>query len=174
MQLSYEDPQATATGFHGQHIEVIGSVVVTAIAQAAALHVGVPVVFDATAGYADKAARAIAATGDVTTVAAVLGVSLLDPTYPQLEAALATDPLYRQGTLFPVIRRGRILLGSETALVKGTNPFVRFASGTGGTKLGALRADADTATAVAATWLKIIGSANVVGYTYGAVVEVNL
>ena len=47
----------------------------------------------------------------------------------------------------PVLRRGRIWVMAESAVTRWTHPFIRFASGAGGTELGSFRADADTASA---------------------------
>lgn len=47
----------------------------------------------------------------------------------------------------PVLRRGRIWVQAESAIARWTHPFVRYASGAGGTELGSFRADADTSTA---------------------------
>ena len=54
-----------------------------------------------------------------------------------------------------VLRKGRIWMVVEDAVAANTHPYVRFAAGTG-TQLGALRSDADTATAEEATWLKTL------------------
>jgi hypothetical protein len=52
----------------------------------------------------------------------------------------------------PVLRRGRIWVTAEGAVTRWTVPFVRFASGAGGTELGSFRGDADTATAALCPW----------------------
>lgn len=52
----------------------------------------------------------------------------------------------------PVLRRGRIWVTAESAVTRWTVPFVRYASGAGGTELGSFRADADTATAATFPW----------------------
>lgn len=161
MQTSYD--LEAPIGIEGQKIEAYPSAVVTGIAEAAAVPVGKLVVFDTAAGRADKAVRVPAATGDVTG-AAVVGVTMLDPTYP--------EPPYRQYTTLPVMRKGRILLASETTLAKGVHPFVRFAAGAGGTVLGSIRSDADTASAVEAPYLTVITPATTAGGL--CVIEVDL
>lgn len=45
-------------------------------------------------------------------------------------------------TLFPVMRKGRILVTVEENVVKGDRLYVRYAAGSGGTQLGACRASA--------------------------------
>lgn len=161
MQTTY--PSTLDIGVEGQNIESYPSGVITGLAEAAGLKVGKVVAFDTTSGRNDKAVRALAATGDVTGAAAA-GVTLWDPTYP----FDAGD--YKQYASIPVMRKGRVLLKSETAQVKGTHPFVRFATGTG-TVLGSIRNDADTATAVAAPWITVITPCGVAGL---CVCELNL
>lgn len=53
----------------------------------------------------------------------------------------------------PVMRRGRIWVTAEGAITRWTHPFVRFASGAGGTELGSFRGDADTASAAACPFI---------------------
>lgn len=48
----------------------------------------------------------------------------------------------------PYINFGYIVRETESDVVKGGSVFVRYAEGAGGTVIGAIRADADTATAV--------------------------
>jgi hypothetical protein len=73
------------------------------------------------------------------------------------------------------MRKGRILLASETVLAKGVHPFVRFAAGAG-TVLGSIRNDVDTVssadTAVACPWLTTITPCTSIGGL--CVVEINL
>lgn len=160
-QLSYD--LETPIGVDGQLIEGYPSSIESGIAQATVLIVGKLLSMDKTAGRADKAVRALAATGDVTTLAQVAGLAMWDPSYP--------EPPYRVGAVLPVMRKGRMLISPETALVKGTNPFIRFATGTG-TVIGSFRADADTATAVAAPYITVITAASGPGAL--CVVEINL
>jgi hypothetical protein len=154
MQTTY--PANYDVGIEGQKIEGYPSAIVSGIAEAGAIKVGKVVIYDATATRNDKAIKAPAVTGDITGPAAY-GVTLWDPTYP------FDGGDYKQYASLPVMRKGRIWLKSETAQVKGTNPFVRFATGTG-TVLGSIRNDADTATAVAAPWLRIETPCGVAGY----------
>jgi len=160
MQLSYDSD--TPVGVEGQKIESYESAAVTGTAEAGTVPVGKLVVMDTTAGRSDKAVRSPTSSGDITGPA-VVGVTQWDPTYP--------EPPYRQFALFPVLRKGRILLKSEDAVAKGTRPFVRFASGAGGNVLGSIRSDADGATAEAAPYLTVITTAPAGGL---CVVEVNL
>lgn len=83
-----------------------------------------------------------AATGDVTSGRG-LGFAILD-TAREPNAALG----YAAGDPVNIIRKGHIWLAVEDSAVEGAAVFVRFATGTG-TVLGAIRSDADTATAVA-------------------------
>ena len=161
MQLSY--PASPLIGVHGQRIENWPSAIATGLASAAIVNVGVVVIFDTTAGFDPHSVKAVAATGDVTTELNVAGVTLWDPTYP--------EPPYRVGASLPVMRKGRIAIVAETALVAHTNPFVRFVAGAGGTILGSLRGNADTASAVAAPYLTVVVGAAIGGVS---IVEVNL
>ena len=162
-QLTYE--VEGPIGVDGQRIEAYGlGFVITGIAEAAALPAGKLVVFDTAGGRTDKAVKAPSATGQVTTVLGVAGITLWDPTYP--------EPPYPIGQALPVIRKGRVAIAAETALAIHTNPFVRFAAGAGGTVLGALRADADTATAVAAPYLHVVKASTAAGDI--AIVEIDL
>lgn len=68
------------------------------------------------------------------------GIALIDP-------AKASGVGYKQGELMRVMRRGRAWVLNEEALAKGDTLFVRFAAGAGGSQKGALRNDADTASA---------------------------
>lgn len=54
---------------------------------------------------------------------------------------------YAAGDAVPVLEHGDIWVQSEEALAYGDPVFVRFASGGGGSVLGLVRNDADTATA---------------------------
>lgn len=147
MQTTY--PTSYDVGVDGQKIEGYPSAIDTGIAQGGTIKVGRVVTLDSTAGRDDKAVRAPAAAADITGPAAA-GVAMWDPTYP------FDDGDYKQYATLPVMKKGRMLMKSETAQLKGTNPYVRYASGAGGTVLGILRDDGDTSSAAQATWLKVI------------------
>ena len=70
-----------------------------------------------------------------------LGVALQDP------AREANAEEYRTETAIPVALRGRVLVRVEDAVSAGSKAFVRYASGSGGSKLGAWRSDADSSSA---------------------------
>ncbi len=81
-------------------------------------------------------------TGEVTGLL-IEGVSIWLPSRePQ-------DPEYAEFDMVSVLRMGRIWMVAEDAVTITDQVFVRFASGGGGTELGTVRSDADTATAVA-------------------------
>jgi hypothetical protein len=66
------------------------------------------------------------------------------------EHALGSDPLYKQFTAAPVLKKGIIWVVTEQAITTfGPAAFARFAAGAGGSVLGRFRLDADTATAAA-------------------------
>lgn len=143
------------------------------LAVAAALNYGTFAVRDAsnTVGFDKLAARAPAASGDITTVGSLLGVVVADQARAQ-NPAVATAQ-YPQFAAAPVLGKGRIYMFAETAMVDGSNPFIRFASGAGGTILGSVRADADSASAVQPTAGQVIvrGNTSAAGY---CVIELNL
>jgi len=56
---------------------------------------------------------------------------------------------YLPKSAISIVEQGKIYVEVEEAVVPGDPVFVRFAAGTGGTKLGVFRNDADTSTAVA-------------------------
>lgn len=161
MQTVYD--LETPIGVEGQKIEAVDSVITTGIAEAGVILVGKIVIMDTVTGRSNKAMRPPANTGDITGTA-VAGFSMWDPTYP--------EPPYAQYKLFPVMRKGRILVVSETLLGKGIYPFVRFAAGAGGTLLGSIRADADSASAVACPFITVITPALTVGGL--CIVEINI
>ena len=171
MQLSYDTDYPI--GLEGQLIEDYPHATITGICEAAGMQVGKLAIFDTTSGRADKSVRAVAATGDVTSTNLVAGLVLLDPTFPFQSGfgSPSAASIYPQNRTCPILRRGRILLASETVLSKAFRPFVRFASGSG-TVLGSIRNDADTATAVAAPYLEVITPATAAGGL--VVVEINL
>lgn len=56
---------------------------------------------------------------------------------------------FKSNTMLPVLHEGEIYVTVEETVAKGDDVFVRFASGSGGSQLGAFRKSADTSTAVA-------------------------
>lgn len=101
------------------------------------------------------------ATADVTSRG--YGVSVKDE--------LAKPGGYSQYEEVRILRKGRIFVDAEEAWTDGAQPFVRFASGAGGTVLGSFRSSADTATAVALPGARYVGTGSAAGL---AVVELNL
>jgi len=71
----------------------------------------------------------------------------------------------------PVRRLGRIWVLVEEAVSNGNQAYVRFASGAGGSQLGAFRKSADTATAAALPNAYYRSNALAAGY---AVLELQL
>lgn len=71
------------------------------------------------------------------------------------------------------LKRGRVVVETEVAVTPASTPFVRYASGAGGTQLGAFRNSADTATAAdASSWCRFITTSQAVGGKNYAVLEV--
>jgi len=105
------------------------------------------------AGDADNKVRAPTLTGQVSG-ANVMGITKYEETAPNNPFAV--------GDGVTLLKRGRIWVNVEEAVTPASPVFVRFAAGTFAV-LGAFRASADTATAVACPGLKFCGSQAVVG-----------
>lgn len=137
-----------AVSYPGQQFDVsFGKDILSALAVAAAIIYGTLVVEDsANVGGADElAGRAPSASGDITSVGLAIGVAIADQARAQ-NPNVAT-PQYPQFSAVPCMRVGRIWVNAETAMTDGVAPFIRFASGAGGSILGNFRNSADTATA---------------------------
>lgn len=106
---------------------------------------------DLTAGKVRNAAKLPAAAADVSKPAAMGIVP-----YDQTREGGSDWPALRPT---PVVRRGRIWVKAEGAVTRWTVPFVRFASGAGGTELGSFRGDADSTTAAQCPWALFITDA---------------
>lgn len=78
---------------------------------------------------------------------------------------------YQLGDTAGIMKKGKLYFKVEVAVTPDDDVFVRFASGSGGTTLGILRTDADTATAVQVTNARFMTSADAGGF---AVVDLNL
>lgn len=102
-------------------------------------------------------------TGSVT--ARALGISLKS----EMEGSSGVGYAINEGV--DILRKGRCYVNVEGVVTDGQDLFVRFASGAGGTQLGAFRADADTATAVALPGLKARQTTTGAGL---CLVEINL
>jgi hypothetical protein len=73
-----------------------------------------------------------------------LGASMADTT---LETRAGAEGGYGDGSAVPIVHRGRVYVLSESIVAEGAAVYCRFASGSGGTQLGAFRGDADSTTA---------------------------
>jgi hypothetical protein len=60
-----------------------------------------------------------------------------DASYPRRTDTQTTD--YVAGDMVPIVDKGPIYLYAETAMVRGSQPYVRYLAGAGGTELGVLR-----------------------------------
>jgi len=147
--------------------------ILSAAAYAAAMTYGTLAITDETntTTFEFLAARAPSASGDITVVGAQLGIVVADQARAQNPAF--TLPVYPQYSSVPCMRRGRIWVNAETAMTDGSSPYVRFASGAGGTTLGNFRNSADTATAVQAATGQLLVRGTTTGAGY-AVIEVNI
>lgn len=100
------------------------------------------------------------ATGEVT--ASQVGIALRDDSKAS-GAGYAIDDEVR------VMVKGRAFVAVEGTVAAGGAIFARFASGAGGTALGALRADADTASAVAIPSAKFVRGITGAGITVASI-----
>lgn len=116
--------------------------VIESFSNAAILSAGLFVTRDA----ADGACKVPVTTGEVT--ASGIGFTIMNPSREPSSDGATTDFPALKGV--SVIRRGKVWVLTEGAMTYGQAPFVRFAAGGGGSVLGKVRTDADTATAVAA------------------------
>lgn len=94
-------------------------------------------------------------------------VASSDPNFP----LGGTGETYQIGDHVPAVSRGKVWVQVEEAVVAGDIPFVRYATGAGGTQKGSFRKSADTATAASLTGSLYLTSAAEDGY---ALVSVNL
>ncbi len=117
---------------------------------------GVFVVKDENEG--DQGVRLPRASGDIT---GTIGEGVIRADLTQESPRDATSGAHPVASMIDVIRRGRVWVVAEEAVEVGDDVFVRYASGSGGTQLGAFRSSADTSTAAAlkgATWRTAAGA----------------
>jgi len=119
------------------------------------------------------------------------GVALVAGTLPDTQALLPTGAasllgvalhshanevggddlnLIDDASAFNVLHVGRVYVQVEEAVTPASTVFVRVVAGGGGTQLGAFRASADTASALAATGARYLTSAGIAGF---AVLEID-
>lgn len=143
------------------------------LATAAAVPYGVLAVHDLSnsAGPDQIAVKVPGASTDITVLGSAKGVVLADQ--GRAQDPTFSVPTYRQYQALPLMRRGRVWVKVEEAVVDGDAAFVRFATGSG-TQLGAFRKTADTATAVALPGAYYVGASISVGGQLYAVVQLSL
>ena len=129
---------------------------------------GVLVVEDTT-GLSDDRAHLPQATGDITTVGKVAGIAIHNHGVEQNKGGI-NNLGYEPQSAMNVLRKGRVLVTVEDAVVKGGLPFVRFVAAAS-EQLGSFRSDADTSDAVALPDARYVTSASAGGL---AVIEINL
>jgi hypothetical protein len=125
------------------------NLVATVTAAGQEIPVGVGVCMDET-NTEEQAVRLPAASGDVTGFRFV-GVVLNDLAKVAYAGSLGVRNVqyYHQNTELPILENGVVYVTVEEAVAKGDQAFCRYASGAGGSQLGAFRKSADTATAAA-------------------------
>lgn len=89
-----------------------------------------------------------------------------DPNFPT--SGGATYPI---GDTVSAVYRGHVWVTVEEAVTPMSAVYVRYASGAGGTQLGAFRTSADTSTAAAVTGARYLTTAGIAGR---ALVDLNL
>lgn len=104
-----------------------------------------------------------AATADVT--ARGIGIALKS----EVEGSAGVGYVANDGV--DILTKGKCYVNVEGVVTDGQDLFVRFAAGAGGSQLGAFRADADTASAVALPGLKARQTTTGAGL---CLVEINL
>jgi hypothetical protein len=129
---------------------------------------GVLVVEDAT-GLSDERAHLPQATGDITTVGKVAGISVHNHGVEQNKGGI-NNLGYEPQSAMNLLKKGRIYVTVEDAVVKTGLPFVRFVAGAT-EQLGSFRSDADSGDAVALPNASYVTSASAGEL---AVVEVNI
>lgn len=77
----------------------------------------------------------------------LVGVSLASQSVEQ--SIGGSTPQYAALEAVPVLRKGRVWVTCEQAVTPADSVFVRYAAGAGGSQLGSVRKDVDTASAVA-------------------------
>lgn len=108
---------------------------------------GVGVVRDERASATGKQCRLPRVTGDIA-AGVFLGIAIADQT---LEGPTppASAVGYKNHATLEILQQGEIFVVTEGAVTEGAQLYCRFASGSGGSQLGAFRADADSSTATA-------------------------
>jgi hypothetical protein len=108
--------------------------------------------------FVKESAATYANGADVMGAAAdrVAGISIKSDAHPiTSDLALASDAIPNTG-IFDCMERGAAWCRAEVVMNPGDPVFARYASGAGGTMRGAVRKDADTATAVAVTTARVM------------------
>lgn len=141
----YIDVEAPTTGTAITLVATASCVITHRIGNAAAIGFGLFVVQDEKDD--DKASVPILST-DITTVGKGLGITVFTQASEQ-QYQTAGGVGYALGDCMSVMRKGRIYVQVEDAVTAGSQCYVRYASGAGGSTLGAFRSDADTTTAAA-------------------------
>lgn len=148
----------------------------TLVAQSAALSVGKYVCLDERRTLGGAEDYAIRAPRQATDITGGRGLGIVIEEF-DLEQLPVTASTYSTSLTLPanqvlnVLHKGRCLVKVEAAVSKGGYAFARFASGAGGSVLGAIRGDADSASAAQIpNGARFLTSADANGL---AVVEVN-
>lgn len=141
----YFDVESDTPGTTTTVVGTASCVVTARIGNAAAIGYGLFVVQDEKDD--DKASVPILAA-DITTLGNGLGITVFTQANEQ-QYQTAGGVGYALADCMSVMRKGRIYVEVEDAVTAGAQCYVRYASGAGGSTLGAFRSDADTASAAA-------------------------
>lgn len=153
----------TAVGIPGELSCPVQHAVLDSKINALAMPAGIFVVYDTL----PDAVRVPAATGEVT---GALGCGFVKKDIA-IERQQGQTVDYPAKSGVTVMRRGRMLVTCESDCALGGDVFVRFVAGAGGTQLGAVRKDADTASAVklpGAKFLRVLAAGGLTEIEYDA------
>lgn len=141
------------------------------LAVVAALPYGRCVIRDATntLGFDQLACKLPASAADINTPGSVCGIVAADQARAQdPSVAVATYPI---NSAVPVLKAGRIVVLSETAVVDGQPAYVRHTANGGLNKIGGFRADSDGGTAERMPNAIWIGDTSAAGFAVVQILE---
>ncbi len=157
---------------YADSVDSVGTLVETVlVAQSASLRVGKGVCLDerrqtTVNGVADLAIRSPRLSTDITAQGAFLGIVVeqFDAEQLPVSAAAFADAITVAGNqALNVLHEGRCWVRVEEAVTPLSTPHCRYASGAGGTVLGAIRASTDTSSAAAIPRARFLSTAAAAG-----------
>ena len=144
-QLSYSI-DTPAVAFPGQLVDIApGRDIVTAMASVA-IPYGCLVVRSSAASFQAVIGKLPVSAAEITAVGSAIGVAVADQARAQDPSV--SGPQYAALAAVPCLKKRRIWVVVEDAVLAGGACFVRFLAGTNGSQLGAFRSDVDTISTV--------------------------